>query len=70
MVSNGRYLTIPRVHETDAGVYECVANNGRDADLRKLVSVQVRGKFSSLALSISLSAVGHSSGWAVSSVLG
>lgn len=45
LVSSNRYLSIQRAKESDAGVYECIASNSHDADLRKLVHVQVRGKY-------------------------
>ena len=45
LVSSSRYLNIQRARESDAGIYECVASNSHDADLRKLVHVQVRGKY-------------------------
>lgn len=44
LVSSTRYLNIQRAKESDAGIYECIASNSHDADLRKLVHVQVRGK--------------------------
>lgn len=44
LASQGRFLQVARVKESDAGLYECVASNQRDADLRKLVNVKVRGK--------------------------
>lgn len=44
LVSSNRYLNIQRTRESDSGIYECVASNSHDADLRKLVHVQVRGK--------------------------
>uniref|UniRef100_A0A6G1S5J8 Neurofascin n=1 Tax=Aceria tosichella TaxID=561515 RepID=A0A6G1S5J8_9ACAR len=43
LVSSTGQLTIQRVRESDSGIYECIASNSRDADLRKLVHVQVRG---------------------------
>lgn len=45
LVSSNRYLSIQRAKESDAGVYECIASNSHDSDLRKLVYVQVRGKY-------------------------
>lgn len=44
LVSSNRYLNIQRAKESDGGIYECIASNSHDADLRKLVHVQVRGK--------------------------
>lgn len=44
LVSSTRYLTIQRARESDSGLYECVASNAHDNDLRKLVHVQVRGE--------------------------
>ena len=44
LVSANRHLHIQRVRETDSGLYECIASNSHDNDLRKLVHIQVRGK--------------------------
>lgn len=44
-VAHGRQLKKLKVSERDSGFYECVAKNGVDDDLRKIIQVKVRGKF-------------------------
>lgn len=40
---SGKLVIRHATHE-DAGLYECIAHNGVDGDLRKYVDVKVRGK--------------------------
>lgn len=44
LISSNRYLSFQRAKESDAGIYECIASNSRDPELRKLVQLKVRGK--------------------------
>lgn len=44
---NGKVLKLAKVQNRDSGLYECIARNGVDEDLRKVIQVRVRGKYPS-----------------------
>lgn len=37
-------LKLSKAQHKDSGLYECIARNGVDDDLRKVIQVKVRGK--------------------------
>lgn len=45
-VSQGKVLKLNKVQNKDSGLYECVARNGVDQDLRRIIQIRVRGKLS------------------------
>ena len=44
LVAKGKQLKLARAQDKDSGLYECVAKNGVDENLHKVVQVKVRGK--------------------------
>lgn len=45
LVAKGRMLKLSKAQHKDSGLYECIARNGIDEDLRKVIQVKVRGKY-------------------------
>lgn len=44
MIAKGSHWRISKATHSDSGVYECIAKNGVDENLRKIIQVKVRGK--------------------------
>lgn len=44
VVAQGKLLRLGKAQHRDSGLYECVARNGVDQDLRRIIQVKVRGK--------------------------
>lgn len=45
MIVEHEELSINSASINDSGLYECIASNGVDEDLRKVVEVKIQGKF-------------------------
>lgn len=44
LISKGKVLKLSKAQLKDSGIYECIARNGLDEDLRKIIQIKVRGK--------------------------